>query len=75
VVKYALENDGYPIDLQLKSNNPRGIAFYASLAAFRAQERLSFDLFSQHARHSPLLGHSLACFSPKFLTEQLLCIQ
>jgi hypothetical protein len=25
-------NDGYPIDWPLKSTNPRGIAFYASLA-------------------------------------------
>jgi hypothetical protein len=44
VVRYALENDGYPTDWPLKSTNPRGIAFYASLAAFRTEERLRFRL-------------------------------
>jgi len=44
VVKYALENDGYPIDWPLKSTNPRDIAFYESLAAFWTEERLSFRL-------------------------------
>ena len=44
VVRYALENDGYPIDWSLKSTNLGGIAFYESLAAFRTEERLSFRL-------------------------------